>query len=173
MSEARSSCGPDRFPPARVSRLARFVRGGVERLLACSGWRRRDQPSLDWLANCRWVWRRDRLDQIVAAAREHDPPSVWLCGWAANQVDFIDVFDAVFLLDIDEQTMLRRVGNESRGNDFGRVGDSLPGLIASRTTVQDVWRQRGAIPINATQPPDDVLADHLLAAAVRLRRIRS
>jgi energy-coupling factor transporter ATP-binding protein EcfA2 len=135
---------------------------------------RPDQPSLDWLANCRWVWRCDRLDQIIAAAREHDPPSLWLCGWAANQVDFIDVFDAVFLLDIDEQTMLRRVGNAYPGNDFGRVGDSQRGLIASRTTVQEVWRQRGAIPINATQPLDEVLADLLLAAAAgRLRRTRS
>jgi energy-coupling factor transporter ATP-binding protein EcfA2 len=112
---------------------------------------RPDQPSLDWLANCRWVWRRDRLDQIIAAAREHDPPSVWLCGWAANQVDFIDVFDAVYLLDIDEQTMLRRVGNESRGNDFvfaldvsdcARVGfgaravSGLSSLLAERSVME-------------------------------------
>jgi hypothetical protein len=63
----------------------------------------------------------------------------------------------VFLLEIDEPTMLARLDAPSRENDWGRIGDTreqgrrwLPGY-------QDLMRASGAIRVDARQPLGQVV----------------
>jgi hypothetical protein len=122
---------------------------------------RPDQPDATWLTAHNWSWSASRLDGLIESADPDRP--LWLCGNAANQPDFLDRFDLVFLLELDEATMLRRLDDPARGNDFGRIGDSRALLIAERNRVHAAWRARGAIPIDATQPLNDVIAALLSA----------
>jgi hypothetical protein len=62
-----------------------------------------DQPDSAWLAQHRWEWDPDRLDELIRAA---EPRMLCLCGGADNQLELADRFTRVFLLEIDEPTMV-------------------------------------------------------------------
>jgi hypothetical protein len=114
------------------------------------------EPDADWLANHEWTWDPERFDEIIADARGEGVETLWLCGQAANALDLADRFDACFLLDIDQQTMRRRMTGSQRGNDFGRVGDTLAIALSSHTEFIAQWRRHGAATIDATQVLDRV-----------------
>jgi hypothetical protein len=77
----------------------------------------------------------------------------------------------VFLLEIDEQTMIARMNDPQRGNDFGRVGETLRDAVDAARTFVAAWRQVGAVIIDATGDVRTVGEELLLAAAmVALRR---
>lgn len=122
-------------------------------------------PGAAWLATHRWVWDVTRLDDLVEEIRQRPVTTAWLCGQAANAIELADRFDAWFLLDIDQQTMRRRIRGDSRGNDFGRVGDTLHAALASHLEFVAAWRRRGAHTVDATQPLDRVVEDLLMAGA--------
>lgn len=127
-------------------------------------------PDANWLANHQWTWDATRLDEIIADARGEGVQTLWLCGQAANALDLADRFHACFLLDIDQQTMRRRLAGSDRGNDFGRVGNTLAIALSSRTTFVAAWRRHGATTIDAAQNLDRVCEDLLMAAAVAALR---
>jgi len=127
---------------------------------------RPDQLDVGWLAAHKWRWDLARLDEIIAEAARLDVPSLWVCGWAANALQLAGRFDAVFLLEIDHQTMRARIGDPRWGNDHGRVGDTLAAALASHTRFVAVWRRCGAVTIDGTRGVDTV-AEELLLAALR------
>jgi hypothetical protein len=61
------------------------------------------------------------LDELISAA---GPATLFVCGNAANETDLLDPFDRVFLLAIDEPTMMARLDGPGGDNDFGRMGDT-------------------------------------------------
>src|ERR1700759_2542267 len=83
------------------------------------------------------------------------------CGGADNQLDLADRFTQVFLLEIDEPTMLARL-DERQDNEWGRAGDSREYIRRLRPGYQKRMRASGAIAIDATQPLDQVV-DAILA----------
>jgi adenylate kinase family enzyme len=106
------------------------------------------QPDLAWLSRHSWQWDPARLDELIAAAA---PGPLYLCGGADNQLKLVDRFTRVFLLEIDEPTMLARL--ETRQPDeWGRAGDSREYIRRFRTGYQDRLRASGAIVIDARQP---------------------
>jgi hypothetical protein len=103
------------------------------------------------------------------AARLH-APTQWICGWAANALELAGRFDAVFLLEIDQQTMRTRIGDPRRGNDFGTAGDSLAVALAWHTPIVAAWRRHGAVTIDATRAVDTVAEELLIAAGLAVLR---
>jgi hypothetical protein len=81
---------------------------------------------------------------------------VHVCGGAANELELADRFTHVFLLEIDEPTMLARV-DARPDNDWGRIGDTREYLRRKLPELQARLRASGAIPIDATQPLDQVV----------------
>jgi hypothetical protein len=63
-------------------------------------------PDLAWLARHSWAWNPARLDELIRAAA---PATLYVCGGAANELELADRFTQVFLLEIDEPTMLARL----------------------------------------------------------------
>jgi len=59
----------------------------------------------------------------------------------------------VFLLEIDETTMLARLDDRRDCHDWGRIGDTREYLRRKLPDLQDRLRAAGAIPIDAVQPP--------------------
>jgi hypothetical protein len=53
-----------------------------------------------------WAWDPARLDELIRAAA---PATLFACGGADNQQEVADRFTQVFLLEIDEPTMLARL----------------------------------------------------------------
>jgi adenylate kinase family enzyme len=116
-------------------------------------------PDLAWLARHSWAWDPARLDQLI---RDAAPATLYVCGGADNQQELADRFTQVFVLEIDEPTMLARLDARREFHDWGRIGDTREFLRRKLPVLQDRLRASGAIPIDARQPLDQV-ADAILA----------
>lgn len=129
------------------------------------------EPDAAWLSAHEWRWDPARLDQVIAEAARGSDDALWVFGHAANALQLADRFDVVFLLEIDQRTMVARMANPGRGNDFGRVGDSLSAALASYTDFVAGWRRHGAACVDATGEVDAVAQELLMAAAMAALRL--
>ena len=116
-------------------------------------------PDLNWLARHSWAWDPVRLDELIRAAA---PATLYVCGGADNQQEVAGRFAQVFLLEIDEPTMLARIAAR-QDNDWGHIGDTREYLRHKLPALQDRLRASGAIPIDARQPLGQVV-DAILSA---------
>jgi hypothetical protein len=103
-------------------------------------------PDLTWLARHSWAWDPARLDELIRAAA---PATLYVCGGADNQQEVADRFTQVFLLEIDEPTMLARLDARRDYHDWGHIGDTREYLRHKLPAVQDRLRASGAIPVDA------------------------
>ena len=110
-------------------------------------------PDFAWLSRHSWAWNPARLDELIRAAA---PATLYVCGGAANELELADRFTQVFLLEIDEPTMLARI-DARPDNDWGRIGDTREYLRRRLPEIQARLRAFGAIPIDARQPLDQVV----------------
>src|SRR5271154_2766047 len=117
----------------------------------------REEPAFAWLARHSWAWNPARLDELIRAAA---PATLYVCGGAANELELADRFTHVFLLEIDEPTMLARI-DARQNNDWGRIGDTREYLRRMLPELQDRLRAFGAIPIDARQPLDQEVQEIL------------
>ena len=111
------------------------------------------EPDYAWLSRHSWEWDPGRLDELICATA---PETLFLCGGADNQLDLADRFGQVFLLEIDEPTMLTRLDARQDGV-WGRAGDSREYIRRLLPGYQERLRTFGAVPIDATQPLDQVV----------------
>ena len=121
------------------------------------------EPDFAWLARHSWAWNPARLDELIQAAA---PATLYVCGGADNEHELAGRFTQVFLLEIDEPTMLARI-DARQNNGWGRIGDTRDYLCCKLPELQDRLRASGAIPIDATQPLDqvvDAILSHTLAS---------
>ena len=125
-------------------------------------------PDLDWLARHGWAWDPARLDELIGAAA---PETLYVCGGADNQHEVADRFTQVFLLEIDEATMLARLDARRDHHDWGRIGDTREYLRRKLPALQDSLRASGAIPVDARQPLDQVVDAILSAPALAGRSV--
>jgi len=112
-----------------------------------------EEPDFAWLSRHSWAWNPARLDELIQAAA---PATLYVCGGADNGQELADRFTQVFLLEIDEPTMLARI-DARQNNDWGRIGDTREYLCRKLPELQDRLRAFGAIPIDARQPLDQVV----------------
>ena len=111
------------------------------------------EPDFAWLARHSWAWNPARLDELIRAAA---PATLYVCGGADNELELADRFTHVFLLEIDEPTMLARI-DARQDNDWGHIGDTRDYLRRKLPLLQNRLRASGAIPIDASQPPGQVV----------------
>ncbi|WP_433305538.1 AAA family ATPase [Actinoplanes sp. CA-030573] len=101
------------------------------------------------------LWRVDSVTALIADRRE---PVTFFCGGSRNFAAFIDLFDGVFVLDVDPATLRRRLERRPE-NEFG-------GRPEQRDFVAHLHRTGADIPhvgvvIDATRPPADVVDEIL------------
>ena len=117
-----------------------------------------DEPDFAWHARHSWAWNPARLDELIRAAA---PATLYVCGGADNELELAGRFTHVFLLEIDEPTMLARI-DARQYNDWGRIGDTREYLRRKLPELQGRLRASGVIPIDARQLLDQV-ADAILS----------
>jgi adenylate kinase family enzyme len=124
-----------------------------------------DEPDFAWLSRHSWAWNPARLDELIRAAA---PETLYVCGGADNELEVADRFTQVFLLEIDEPTMLARLDARREYHDWGRIGDTRECLRRKLPELQERLRAFGAIPIDARQSLDqvaDAILSHTLAGS--------
>lgn len=110
--------------------------------------------SLTWRHE-HWIWPVDKVKSLIADRRY---AKSFFCGGSRNFHRFIDLFDKVFVLDVDLETLNRRLA--------GRPEDEFGGTLAERAliarlhaTKQDI--PKGGVHIDATAPVERVVDEIL------------
>jgi len=124
--------------------------------------RRLDRPRHDdeaqavaWV-HAHQIWDIDRVRRVVS---DRSRAASFLCGGSRNFGAFIDLFDAVFVLDIDRATLKQRLSHRPP-DEFGGRPAERDLILRLHRTGEDIPRQ--GIAIDATAPIDHV-ADAILA----------
>jgi len=77
-----------------------------------------------------------------------DDDVTFFCGGSRNFKQFIDLFDAVFILDVDVATLNERL--DSRPDDWGKSQNERELILRLHATKEDI--PGSGIVIDATQP---------------------
>ncbi len=102
-----------------------------------------------------WIWNIDTVKSL-AADRRH--ANTFFCGGARNSHRFLALFDTVFVLDIDLDTLNRRLAARPQ-DEFGGKPDERALIVRLHATRED--DPKGGIAIDATAPIERV-ADEIL-----------
>ena len=111
------------------------------------------------------IWRVDRVEALAA---DHEHPMTFVCGGSRNFARFIDLFDAVFVLEIDAETLHRRLDDRSR-DEWGGSHEQRELVVRLHRTQEDVPAH--GIRIDATGPLADVVDEIVSRATAIARRV--
>jgi dephospho-CoA kinase len=114
---------------------------------------RPDHASDEWLLAHRWVWSRQRIEELIRPYAAG--PHIFLCGIAMNQRDMFDLFAKVFLLSIDHETQLRRLDTPANAH---RNAALRAQILDGRPTFEREMRAAGAVVLDGSRPTRDVVA---------------
>jgi hypothetical protein len=109
---------------------------------------------LEGAAHEHHIWDIERLAALVADRSE---PVTFFCGGSRNFSKFIGLFDAVFVLEVDLETLHRRL--DQRPGEFGATPSERDLVVRLHRTGEDV--PDGGIAIDATLPRPAVVDEIL------------
>lgn len=106
------------------------------------------------------IWDVSRVRSMVA---DRDEPATFFCGGSRNFVQFIDLFDAVFVLAVDRETLLRRLEQRS-SDEWGSRPAERELVLRLHRTGEDT--PSSGVVIDATRSLADVVDDLLRRTGV-------
>ena len=92
------------------------------------------------------IWDVDKVRTLVA---NHDEPITFFCGGSRNFSKFIDLFDGVFVLEVDLDTLNRRLEKRPEDEWGGRQSEREL-VVRLHQTKEDI--PKNGIVIDATAP---------------------
>lgn len=132
-----------------------------DRELAYQGDPETGEPTDD-LAHEHHIWRVEKVKALVA---NQDDAVTFFCGGSRNFVKFIDLFDGVFVLEVDLDTLNRRL-DERPDSEWGGGKPTDRELIARWHHTKDDVPNNGIL-IDATAPIPQVV-DEIIRTAMQL-----
>lgn len=112
-----------------------------------------DENGLTKVRDYKWHMSRSRLQEL---ANEADTEIMFVCGTASNRYDLWDMFDKVFCLSIDQETLVHRLTTRTN-NDFGKDPKDLADVLGWHKSSEHDDVDAGAILIDATKAVEDVV----------------
>lgn len=111
-----------------------------------------DKSSLDvGFGHRHHLWRVDTVKSLVA---DQTHPMSFFCGGSRNFHQFIDLFDGVFVLDVDSDTLKRRLARRPE-DEFGAKPTERDMVLRLHSTKEDI--PSNATTIDATAPVASVV----------------
>ena len=99
------------------------------------------------------------VEKVKALVDNKDEPVTFFCGGSRNFTTFIDFFDGVFVLEVDRETLNRRL-DERPENEFGGKKSERELIAHLHQTKEDI--PENGIIIDATRP-----IGHVVDAVIR------
>jgi len=103
----------------------------------------------------RWIWDVDKVKAVIA---DHGHAQSFFCGGSRNQSHFIHLFDEVFVLDIDTETLNQRLAGRPK-DEFGGKPKERRLIARVHATKEDI--PKNAVNIDAAAPVTRVVDDIL------------
>ena len=91
------------------------------------------------------IWDVEKVRRLAA---NQDDEVTFFCGGSRNFQRFIDLFDEIFILDVDVETLNERL--DSRDDDWGKSKSERALILRLHATKEDT--PSGGAVIDATQP---------------------
>jgi gluconate kinase len=113
-----------------------------------------------WLRDFGWRVRPEAVESLEGRLASEVG---FLCGGFENDDDVWPHFDRVVCLAVDEATLRARLTCRTT-NHFGKHPEELQAALGWRLVVENQYRERGAVIVDATQPLNVVVAQVLAAA---------
>lgn len=101
------------------------------------------------------IWDVARVRALVA---DHQEPVTLFCGGSRNFSKFIDLFDEVFVLDVDLETLHRRLDQRPQ-DEWGSKPSERDLVVRLHRTKEDI--PGASVVIDATRPLADVVCEIL------------
>ncbi|MCJ1706457.1 AAA family ATPase [Microbacterium sp. VKM Ac-2923] len=112
------------------------------------------------------LWRIDHVRALVASG---DEPVTFFCGGSRNASRFLELFDIVFVLQVDLDTLRRRL-DARPADEWGGPGRVAERELIERLHISGEELPRGGVPIDATAPLETVVDRILEHVTGPLRR---
>ena len=125
-----------------------------DRELAYQGDPKTGKP-VDGFAHEHHIWNVDKVRALVA---DHSHAATFFCGGSRNFSSFIDVFDRIFVLEVDVDTLTRRLEQRPEDEWGGRPAERQFALRL-HATKEDI--PKDGIVIDATAPLERVVDEIL------------
>lgn len=113
------------------------------------------EPTNALPSHWRHIWRLDGVHVLVADQSER---FTFLCGGSRNFSKFVHLLDGVFVLEVDAETLSRRLAQRSRG-EFGARQSERDLIRRLHQTKED--SPKNGIVIDAAAPLEQVVDDIL------------
>jgi dephospho-CoA kinase len=119
-----------------------------------------DSPAWSEWAQDEWLWREDRIADLLAADGERP---LFVSGCMSNQGKFYDRFDAVVLLSAPAEVILDRIETRTT-NDYGKTSAERALVLHHLDSVEPRLRATCTHEVDASRPLESVV-DALIAIA--------
>ena len=116
-------------------------------------------PTEDVPSHWRHIWHVEKVRALVANRSE---PFTFFCGGARNTAKFEELFDGIFVLELDAETLNRRL-DERPEDEFGARQAERDLIVRLHRTGEDT--PENGVPIDATAPLADVVDEILRRAS--------
>jgi gluconate kinase len=123
--------------------------------LAYQGDPRTGEPSTGAPSHWHHIWDVDAVRALVA---DTSAPCTFFCGGSRNFVAFQHRFDAVFVRDIDQSTLVQRL-DQRPGDEYGAHPEERALIMRLHRTGEDT--PTGGVRIDATAPLGEVVDEIL------------
>lgn len=117
-----------------------------------------DEPIAGWSLEQRHRHHIWDVTQVRTLVTDHSHPVTFFCGGSRNSAMFLDLFDAVFVLEVDIETLDRRL-DDRPADEFGNVPEERALVRRVHLTREDL--PASGVSINATRPVTDVVDEIL------------
>ena len=117
-----------------------------------------DEPVSGWSLEERHLHHIWDVDQVRALIADRGRPVTFFCGGSRNSAMFLDVFDEVFVLEVDTETLHERL-DVRPADEFGNGPEERALVLRVHQTREDL-PSRG-ISIDATRPVGHVVDEIL------------
>ncbi|MEM6550461.1 MAG: nucleoside kinase [Pseudomonadota bacterium] len=117
-----------------------------------------DEDSFAW-AHAHHIWEVGKVRRLAA---DQSNAMTFFCGGSRNFAQFVDLFDAVFILDVDASTLRRRL-QDRPADEFGSRPNELELILRLHANREDL--PRSGFVIDATAPIERVVDEILQKCA--------
>lgn len=116
------------------------------------------ERTIEWRSKHTWKMSRDKLLHLKANS---NGKTAFVCGVASNEDEYLDVFDKIFALTVDIDTLKQRI-NDRDDHSFGKLPNEMDIILEWQQGVRDHYHKVGAQVIDATKPLN-VVVDEIVA----------
>jgi shikimate kinase len=107
-----------------------------------------------------WVWREDRISQLLAT---EDADVLFVSACVPNQARFYARFDHIVLLTASPELTLERLMSRTN-NPYGKSIEDVDEVLRFKSTVEPMLRNGATAEIDTSAPIDEVVAKILSLA---------